>query len=188
LLITLAIIFYNDIFYFWAYPFSYLGAANTFDPVTVYFKDNPNILSSLIYSLDMFLSAVIMLFLTLKIYTTHSKENSVFKTMLCFLASFGFLIASFSPDDTRHNFHVLGSALVVASFWILATNYLFEIKDSLKIIKYYSLQIVLQVPIFTYAGFYFLNMDPYSEILQKFALLGLCVVLLYATKKIKYSE
>lgn len=176
-LVSFAIYFYGDKFLFWQYPFSYAGGVMTFTKL-------PNSLSMYIYSLDMIISGMIILALSYEFYKKSKEHKSLFKTMLCFLAGGGFLIAGFSPDDTRHNFHVLGSALFVATLWILTTNYLFEIKEDLTKFRYYTFQLVLQIPIFAYAGLYFFNIDPASEILQKFALLGLGYTLLYSTNYI----
>lgn len=128
-LITLAIYFYNDKFFFWAYPFSYLGASKTFNPLINNFGNIDNFTSQIIYSIDMFLSGVVMLVLTFNLYFNKKSDKNNLIVSLYFLAGMGFIIAAFSPDDIRHNYHVLVSALMVASFWILATNYISQLKN-----------------------------------------------------------
>lgn len=173
-LISLAIIFYNGHFLLWHYPFSYSGGFETQE-------DLPNTLSSHLYSASMFLSGIIMFALAYRSYRNSTQRN-LFRILLAFVCGSGFLISAFNPDDVKHGFHVLGSALVVSTLWILATNYLFEIRDRLGSEKYFVLQALLQVPIFVYAGFFFADSDLAGAILQKIALFGLCFTLLYAIK------
>jgi len=100
--------------------------------------------------------------------------------LLFYVCGLGFIIAGFSPDDTRHIFHVIGSALFVATLWIITTNYLFKLRDTLGRRQYLILQITLQVPIFTYAITYFSDM-PIQSLIQKFTMIGI-IILLYAMR------
>lgn len=170
LLIGLAIILYNGNFLLWQYPFSFAGTVNTVAGL-------PNAVSSHIYQLDMAISGLIM-FAAAK---SFSNENeSYFKVLLGTLCGIGFFIASLSPDDTRHAFHVIGSGLVVASLWILTIANLFKLKTKLSAKRYYLFQSLSQIPLYAYAITYFLNIDPLSAVLQKFALLGVGSSLLYS--------
>jgi hypothetical protein len=180
-LITLALIFYGDKFNYLYYPFSYLGAQKTFNLSINNFSDINNTASSIIYSIDMFVSGLLTFTLFYKFYSTHLEK---LQSLLFFVAGLGFIIAGFSPDDARHNFHVLGSALFVACLWILASNYLLMLGKNISRAKFYLLEALLQIPIFGYATAYFLNMDPYSEILQKIALVSLFFIFLYSTKRL----
>ena len=171
--IYLGIYFYKGTFLFWQYPFSDIGATKAIGGIE-------NYKASLIYTIDMILSGLIMLGLTYHYYKKIHKRNLLI-TVLCFLCGGGFIIAGLSPDDIRPNIHVLGSALAITALWILATNYLFEIKKQLKPKVYYLLQSVLQIPIFAYAFAYFSGTKPADGILQKFTLAGMSFVLIYAT-------
>lgn len=169
--ITLAILFYNGIYDNLNYPFSFAGDYQTVG-------GQSNCLSMYIYGIGMALSGVLMLYAT---SILKKSKASTLKTLFGLICGIGFLIASLNPDDIRHSFHVLGSAMFIASLWILATSYIVEIRKDIKPMNYYLLQAVLHVPIFVYAGTYFLNIDPLSYILQKFALLGLGFTLIYTS-------
>lgn len=168
-LIGLALFFYNSRFDLINYPFSYAGDVLTQDG----FK---NAISSRIYSLDMLISGLIM-FLLVKF---HTKTPKIYLMALSLVGGIGFLIASFAPDDTRHIFHVAGSAMVVASFWFMAMVQLFNIKDKIKGSVFVGMHLILQIPILAYAFTYFLNIDPLSYQLQKLAFLALAIVLIFS--------
>lgn len=173
LLMTLAGFYYNGIFHFWTYPFSYLGTSYTTSGLT-------NTVASRIYSFDMILSAAILFFLTNHLRRENGRHTSL-KPILCFVAGSGAIIAAFAPDDTMSTFHVIGSALLVSSLWALATDFLYDIKTDIGKNKYYTFQSVLQIPIFAYALAFFLSLDPIDDILQKPAFLGLTIAILYST-------
>ncbi|MGA2666627.1 MAG: hypothetical protein ABSE91_00875 [Patescibacteria group bacterium] len=174
ILLSLAIFFYTGNFRLGYYPLSYIGAYKT------EVGGLNNVVSSRIYSIDMALSGLIMLTLSYSLWQKKIKKNWL-ETMFYTLAGLGFLIASFSPDDTRHTFHVIGSALIFAMLWLIGTKYLLELKNNFGRKKYFALQIILQVPIFTYAATYFLQIDPAAAYIQKIAIFGLIFVLLYSS-------
>jgi hypothetical protein len=173
-LLTLAIISYNGAFDGAINPFSAAGDYRTLAGL-------PNTLSMYLYSLDMAINGLILLIFSYKFYKKNGDSAGIVKPLLCFLAGCGFLIASASPDDIRHSTHVLGSAIAIASLWIIATNYIYEIRKKVKPTTYYLMQGILQIPIFTYAGTYFFGVDPLSYVVQKYALAGLCIALLYSS-------
>jgi hypothetical protein len=181
-LIPAAIVYYNGTFLFWQYPFSSAGDAFSQSGLL-------NTTGSRIYSLNMILSGSIMLFLSRRFDQGKNEHKNNNRAILSFICGLGFLIASFSPDDTRHQFHVLGSALAIASLWLMATGYLFEIAKNLQPRVYILFQSLLQIPIIAYAGAYFLKIDPTSYVLQKFALVGLFTSLLFSSNtKRKYIK
>jgi hypothetical protein len=147
--------------------------------MATYVHQFPNAISSLIFSLDMFLSGFILFYFARRRYQERDGRSLVF-FLLPLLAGAGYVIAGFSPDDTHHVFHVLGSALYVALLWIMATGFIYETKSQMPAWKYYLLQFILQVPIFTYAFTYFANLDISSGI-QKITVIGLLISLLYST-------
>lgn len=173
-LVTLAIIFYRDRFDFWWYPFSSAGDALTQSGF-------PNTLSSRIYGLDMILTGIIMLGLAIMYWRMRPKLLSL-QAIIAFLGGSGALIAALNPDDLSHSLHVLGSALLFAALWLLATNYISLASAKLGKVRSFLLQLILQLPIFVYAATYFLNIDPASYILQKIAIAGLVITLLYTPK------
>lgn len=172
--IFFGLIFYNGNFIFWLYPFSYLSAVRTIVGL-------PNHVSSIIYSFEMFFSSLIMFCLFYNFYKNKFKENNLFILIFTFFCACGFLVATFSPDDTRQYFHILGSSLVVFSLWLITTKYLLNLKSKLGQKKYYLWQAVLQIPIFAYGLTYLFRIEPTATVLQKFAFLGLGLALLYAT-------
>ena len=174
LLIGAAIIFYNGRFLFWDYPFSSAGATYTV-------AGAKNLLSQRIYRSDMLISGLIMFSFAYNSVKNRSETQKLLKTLLSSVAGIGFVTAAFSPDDTAHNLHVFSSALIVSMIWLLATNYLVEVRKYLKGKTYYWFQLILQIPLFVYALTYFLQLDPTSYSIQKFALLGIGVVLLCST-------
>lgn len=173
-LLTLAIKLYNGTFDGVVNPFSGAGDYRTLAGL-------PNTLSMYLYSLDMAINGLILLVFAYKFYKKNGDSAGIIKPLLCFLAGCGFLIASASPDDIRHSTHVLGSAITIASLWIIATNYIYEIRKKIKPVTYFVIQGILQIPIFTYAGTYFFGVDPLSYIIQKVALAGLCLGLLFSS-------
>lgn len=170
--IALSVIFYSEKFNFWTYPFSYAGMRYSFE------FQNPNPLSSVLYALAMILSAVVMFFYAYRINKLNPERLAY---VLPLIGAIGFIIAGFSPDDTAHTFHVLGSAMFVASLWLMTTIYLFINQNKLSLKRYYFLQLIFQIPIFAYAITYFLNLGLVPNVLQKFALAGLFLVLAYTT-------
>jgi len=176
--ISLAVIFYNDKFLLLSYPFSYAGDAYTYQTLSI------NTLSSYIYSIDMFLSGFLMLYFSYRRFQYKNDKNS-FWFLIPFLCGAGFLIAGLSPDDIRHTFHVIGSALLVATLWLMATSYLLSIRKFVSEQQYYFWQVVLQLPVFAYAITYFAGLDFISSVLQKIAIAGLFSSLLYATYSLR---
>ncbi|MEI7792500.1 MAG: hypothetical protein WCI57_03400 [Candidatus Berkelbacteria bacterium] len=171
-LLTVVMKLYNGDFDGVVNPFSAAGDYRTLAGL-------PNTLSMYLYSLDMAVNGLILLVFAYKFYKKNGDSAGIVKPLLCVLAGCGFLIAGASPDDIRHPFHVLGSSMAIASLWIIATNYIYEIRKKIKPAAYFLMQGILQIPILAYAATYFLGVDPLSYILQKYALAGLCIALLY---------
>ncbi len=168
--IALAVHFYPEKFKL-DYPLSYASMTQSFA------LGLPNRRSEIIYAVGMFLSGLIMAGFT--IYRTKNNESGLNGVLLPAVCAFGFFVAAFSPNDIKHTTHVLGSALFVATFWIMATSYLFSLRKSWPNWKYWMLQAILQIPIFAYAIAYFLDLGLVPNYLQKPAFLVLLLVLLY---------
>ena len=173
-LIGAAVQYYAGNFPVIQYPFSVSGE--------VYGPDGLNILSSRLYALDQWISGGIMMILAVRFYLGSEKNHSNFLSLLSFLTATGFILAGFSPNDTSHGFHVVGSSFIVASLWIITSSYIFSLAPKIAKWKYFALHIILQGTIFSYATTYFIDLEPLSSILQKFALLGMGITLLYSTR------
>ena len=179
LFLTIAGLLYNGKFLFWEYPLSFLGMKYTFAEKAI------NTYSMYFYGASMFLSGITMLALALRNRIKHLKNDSL-RSLLYLLAGSGLFIAAFSPNDTSHSFHVLGSALFISIMWILATSKLHEIREQLGIARYWLMQSFLQIPIFIYAFAYFCSIDPLGSIMQIITLfsIGLTTILIHAITKI----
>lgn len=174
ILLTLAIKLYNGDFNGVINPFSAAGDYWTL-------AGEKNTLSMYLYSLDMVINGIVLLVFAYKFYKQNGDSAGITKPLLCVLAGCGFIISGLAPDDIRHSFHVLGSSMAIASLWAIATNYIYQSRKRLSPAAYYLLQAVLQVPILAYAATYFSGIDPLSYIIQKYALAGLCIGLLYSS-------
>lgn len=179
--LALATWLYKGKFLFWAYPFSYLGTAYSVDGA----RNAPSVY---IYSAGMLISGLIMFALALRNYYRHLGDNGLMKTLLCLFGGLGFVIAGFSPDDTVHRLHVLGSAMSVSALWIMATADLSAIRKGLSRLRYALGQLALQVPIFAYAFATFGEIVPLDAILQKIVLLIIAVVIIDTTTMMERRE
>jgi hypothetical protein len=182
ILISLAVFFYNGEFETILFPLSSSG--------TVFAENGlSNTTSMYLYCFDMIISGVMLIFFAMKQWHSSKKTNNLAMLLLLILSGGGFLIASFSPDDIRHSSHVLGSAIAIAGLWIITTSYLFEVREKISQKYYYFLQAMVQIPIVSYAIYYFSNGDPASYAMQKIALVCLCYSMLSATwLKDKHSK
>lgn len=76
---------------------------------------------------------------------------------------------------------------MVASLWALTGLFLFEARRFVPLEKFIVQQSILQVTVLTYAAAYAYDL-PVKNIAQKFAVLGLMIVLKFATAKSKTYE
>lgn len=176
LFIGLSYWFYNGNFDFWLMPYSILS-----DTINQF---GSNYFGSLFYSLAMFLSGLVMFYFAYNYYKNNHKGKIGFINLISFLGAGGFFIAALSPHDLRPDPHALGSALAVASLWVLTTHFLFELREKLNRLEYYILQMILQVPIFAYAFSYVFILKPEDATLQKISFITLVFVLLYSSYKV----
>lgn len=172
IILALANFSYKGKFDLLDYPFSYLGATRTIEGLT-------NTKALLFYDTDMILSGIIMFVIAYYFYKKDELNNNTYKATISAICGLGFIVA-ISPDDAMHLFHMIGSAIFVACLWVLSMIFLLEIKKLISSLKYYFLWAVLQIPIIIYAISVFLD-KPYDGFLQKFALIGLLVTLIYST-------
>jgi len=158
---------YNSLFHYFSFVGEYRTAAGDL-----------NILSMIAFSSSMIISGLSLLLFGYRYHRKHGARKAFFKSIYCSLSGIGFLITGAFPDDINHGIHVFGTGIAIAFLWLMVTTYIVENRRSLRPVVYYPLQSVLQIPIFTYAGTYFLNIGPTSFMLQKVALFGLCVALI----------
>jgi hypothetical protein len=88
------------------------------------------------------------------------------------------------PHNINNNIHIVGAAIMVASLWALTGLFLFEARRFVPLEKFIVQQSTLQVAVLTYATAYMYDL-PIKNIAQKFAVLGLIIVLKVATAKSK---
>jgi len=176
--LTLANLSYNGEFDLLDYPFSYLGMTKTLEGLS-------NTKALIFYDIDMILSGTMMLLIALYFLQKEELKSNTNKAVISAICGLGFIVAV-SPDDTMHSLHVIGSATFVASLWILSMIFLREIKNKLSKVKYYFFWSILQIPIISYAISVFLD-KPYDGFLQKFALIGLLVTLIYSTRRLSVN-
>ncbi len=179
--LSLAGLFYSGHFSFVIDPISYLGGAASTSGV-----DNST--SMYIYGLDMALSGLVMILLAVRSRSAETGGLEHYKALIYLLCGVGFLIASVSPDDSLHRFHVLGSSIAVAMLWILATTGISSKGTGLTTRRYLLLQAVLQIPVLTYAGLFFARIEPLASAIQKPALLGIMIILVYNATPVESTE
>ncbi len=177
----LSFLFYKGHFLFWSYPYSYLGTRYTVLGVS-------NSPSTYLYSLGMLLSGVIMVAAWYGGKARPSGSPSLLWRLLYLSAGVGFFIAAFSPDDVRHTYHVVGSALFVFSFWVMTSSGLFEIRKQLGAMRHLMWQASMQVPIMIYAVAYFGNISDLASAIQKLVFVTMPVALVYAARRAERAE
>jgi len=80
------------------------------------------------------------------------------------------------PHNINDNIHMIGAALFVAAVWALGTLFLIESRKTGTRERTVLLQTILQGTVITYAVCYFTDL-PIKNIAQKFAVIGLIIVL-----------
>lgn len=169
-LISFAVYYYNGEYNGLFHYFSFVGEYRTAAGLL-------NIFSMIMFSSSMIISGLLLLTFAYRYHRRHGARKAFFKSIYCSLSGIGFIIAGAFPDDINHSIHVFGTGIAIAFLWLMVTTYIIENKHSVKPVVYYPLQSVLQIPIFTYAGTYFMHIEPTSFILQKLAIFGLSVAL-----------
>ncbi|MBN2541972.1 hypothetical protein JXI42_03820 [bacterium] len=143
ILVSLAILSYREHFPFWKYPFSTLG-----ETVTV--SGFPNDNSLFMFNISMMLSGIIMAILAIAFLEEKRARNRVSKVVLCLISAIGFFVAS-SPHDIHRMQHIYGTAIMFGSLWGLSVVFLTELKPIVSKKMFTIGQLILQVPILSYA-------------------------------------
>ena len=168
LTIAIGIVFYGEKFNFWMNPISDLG-------VTATLHGHSNLLSFFIFTIGMLACGILMLKISTSfkesIYIRHHK----LKYYLSLISSFGFFIITY-PHNINNNIHSVGGTLLFGGLWGLTLLFLIEaysIKKHLQVTLYHF---ILHSTIITYA-FNFAIKSQIEQITQKFAILGLMLIL-----------
>ena len=167
-LFTIGMLCYGEPFLFWEYPLSDLGR-------TVTEGGYPNTFSFLLFSLAMLICGSIMLAIGLNFKRSGTIPNMRIKKNLSYVAAAGYFIALF-PHNISNPVHSVGSAMFVGSLWGLSIIFLLEARHQISPSKFYLLQLILQGTVITYA-INFIFDTPIRQITQKFAVVGLMLVL-----------
>jgi hypothetical protein len=175
----LGMLTFGEPFLFWKYPFSDLGSTVTQNGMS-------NRYSCFILVLGMFLSG----YLLWKISVCFKEDPAIIhyqlKRYLCISAGIGCFVFVF-PHNINNDIHMIGAAIMVASFWALAALLLLEARKHIPTEKFILQQSILQGTVLTYAVTYVMD-SPIKNIAQKFAILGLMIVLKIATSTVKTFE
>ncbi|MCK4541549.1 MAG: hypothetical protein KAU17_04850 [Spirochaetales bacterium] len=174
--IFIAAVSYTEPFLFWKYPFSDLGASVTPHGLT-------NSWSFFPFVLGLISSAVILISLGRYYLRKTNLRNKYIKVPLCGTGAVGCLLAIF-PHNIYVTTHVIGASLMIGSLWALAILFLIEARQLLSP-KFFILgQIFLQCTVVPYAITFFSEL-PLKQVFQKFAVIGLYVILVVVTSAVK---
>lgn len=168
LVFILGIITYAEKFDFWADPLSVLGEIYPQ-------KTNSNMLAFGIFLSGMLLCSLIS-------FSISQGLKDIYGHKLFKLTGTGFILLAF-PSNHLSWLHSLGGALTVGSLWwfcVTILNDLFKRSGKIKIIIYH---ILLQGTVLPYAFLYFAGV-PGRQAAQKFAVLGLILVLKFTTSEL----
>jgi hypothetical protein len=176
--IFIAAVSYTEPFLFWKYPFSDLGASVTPHGL-------PNSRSFFPFVLGLISSAVILISLGRYYLRKTNLRNKHIKVLLCGAGAVGCLLTIF-PHNIFFTTHAVGASLMIVALWAFAILFLLEARQlQLISLKFFILgQIFLQCTVLPYA-ITFLSALPIKQIFQKFAVIGLYVILIIVTSAVK---
>lgn len=173
LVFILGLITYSEKFDFRADPLSVLGEIYPQ-------KTNSNMLAFGIFLAGMLLCSLLSFSISQELKDFYG--HNLFK-----IAGTGFFLLAF-PSNHFNLLHSLGGALTVGSLWwfcVTILNDLFKRSGKIKIIIYH---ILLQGTVLPYAFLYFAGVSG-RQAAQKFAVLGLILVLKFTTSELlRYHE
>ncbi|MBC8486692.1 MAG: hypothetical protein H8D45_11710 [Bacteroidetes bacterium] len=175
----LGMLTFGEPFLFWEYPFSDLGS-------TVTQNGMPNTYSCFILVLGMLLSGSLLWKISVCFKEDPAIIHYQLKRYLSISAGIGCFVFVF-PHNINNDIHMIGAAIMVASFWAMAALLLREVRKHIPTEKFFLQQSILQGTVLTYAAAYTMN-SPIKNIAQKFAVLGLMIVLKIATSTAKTFE
>jgi hypothetical protein len=164
----LGAIFYADPFHFWNHAFSELGT-------TITLLGTPNLASSMIMTLGMFINGRLMLEIARTFRLDPARLHGKYKSVLMYTASLGSFISIF-PNNLHHTIHSIGSALIIGSFFFFDLILLKEILVSQKPLLAYILIGILSLSVLSYAITYFMGL-PIKQATQKICVINLLLIL-----------
>jgi hypothetical protein len=164
-------IFYADEFLFWQHAFSELGTTFTL-------QGTPNLISSMIMTLGMFISGRLLLEIARTYPLCLSQPHTRLKSSLMYVASLGSFISIF-PNNLYHTLHSIGSACCIGGIFLLDLLILREYIASQKPIMAYILMGLLTMSVFSYAITYFMDL-PIKQATQKICVINLLLILYQA--------
>ena len=166
-MLTLAIIFYREPFQLWKYPLSDLGA-------TVTEHGLPNTPSLVFFDCGMLASSLIMLRISSR-FAASKVRNRKIKRGLTLLGAAGFFVIMF-PYNISDPVHMTGGGMVFGSLWALTVLLLLETRPRAGRLRFWLLQLLLQLTILPYAALFLLG-PPIKQAFQKPAVVGLMLTL-----------
>lgn len=170
----LAAIFYADPFRFWEHALSELGT-------TITLLGTPNLISSLIITLGMFINGRLMLEVARLYRIQDSIAHSNYKSSLMYAASLGSFI-NIVPNNLYHTIHTVGSAITIGSLFLFDLLLLQECLRDHKPILVYLACGTLCLSVFSYAVTYFLGL-PIKQATQKVSVINLLLILIYGARQ-----
>ena len=164
----LGAIFYADPFHFWEHALSELGT-------TVTLLGTPNLTSSLIITLGMFISGRLMMEIARYYQQDLTRPHAKIKSSLMYLASLGMFISIF-PNNLFHTIHSVGSAFTIGSIFFFDLILILEGVTSQKPALAYLLIGILCMSVFSYAITYFMGLA-IKQATQKTCIIYLLLIL-----------
>jgi hypothetical protein len=165
--LTLGMLFYRELFRFWQYPLSDLGATRTEHGLS-------NIPSIIFFDSGMIMSGLLMFSISAR-FKASTVEHRMIKRALTFLSGIGFLIIIF-PYNINDSIHMTGGGAVFGGLWGLAVLLSLEMRHGLGTLRFWLIQLLLQGTILPYAALFVLG-KAIKQVFQKPAVLGLMLAL-----------
>ena len=167
--IIVSIALYGERFRFWEFPYSGLGATKTVNGYA-----NPK--AMLVFATDMICIGIILLIISIVSGSDRALPYRRLRTIFAASGGFGAFVATF-PHDIYPTQHILGSAFLVGSLWVLAVFLIIDISRSISSTIALRFHFLLHMTVVSYAIAYVANVLS-KQIFQKIAVFGLSVVLL----------
>jgi len=169
----LGAITYGEPFSFYDHAYSHLGRIRTQN-------GNPNTTAFIIFTISLLISAFIC-------FRIEKILNGGSRHWLFTLCGTGYLVMLF-PCDILNPVHAVGAALVIASLWFFTNIRLFHLIPHTGVLRFVVYQLILQGTVLPYAFMYVFDI-PARHLAQKFALIGLIVVLKIAiTESLRFQR
>ena len=167
----IAMMVFGEAYRFWQYPYSDLGATETANGY-------PNRVSVIVFVTDMFCIGIILAVISVVSSRDRLLPHRGVRSVFAASGAFGAFVATF-PHNLYPIQHTLGSAFLVGSLWVLSVFAIVDVGTLVSGIAARWLHAVLHITVISYAINYVLD-TLIKQVFQKFAVFGLCAVLLSA--------